>query len=214
MNKYYEEFNRILSTENKDTAVNFALDLLKKKTVTLEVLYTELLAPALTYFACPVADKELCIWKEHTRTSIIRTILECTYPYVIERRKLVPQKPEKIVVVCPTEEYHEIGAIIVNHFFLLTGFNSQYIGANTPKTDILTAIRALAPDYLALSVTSSYNLVVGKQITDEIKVKYPSVKIIIGGQAFLQKGALDQVAHDYYLPDAQSIPKMFGEATN
>jgi len=68
----------------------------------------------------------------------------------------------------------------------------------------------LSPDYLALSVTNYYNIVVAKQITDEIKAKYPHVKVIVGGQAFLQKGALEQVAHDYYLPDAERIASLFG----
>jgi len=212
MNPYFEEFNRILDSENKDAAVEFILNLLKEGRLSLESLYLDLLAPALSTFACPVADKDLCIWKEHTRTSIVRTSLECTYPYVIERRKQIKPNHKKVMVLTPSEEYHEIGAIIVNHYFLLAGFDSQYIGANTPKSDILKAVRALAPDYIAISVTNYYNIVVTKQITDEIKANYPDVKIIIGGLAFLQNGALEQVKHDYYMAEVQDAFKISREA--
>ncbi|MGD9886488.1 MAG: cobalamin-dependent protein [Bacilli bacterium] len=55
------------------------------------------------------------------------------------------------------------------------------MGANTPKHDILSAVSVFKPDYVAISVTNYYNLVVTKQITKAIKEKDPSVKIIVGG---------------------------------
>jgi methanogenic corrinoid protein MtbC1 len=117
------------------------------------------------------------------------------------------------MVLCPSEEYHEIGAIIVNNFFLLAGFNSQYIGANTPKQDIIMAVKALQPDYVALSVTNYYNIVITKQITEAIKSQYPAVKIIVGGQAFRQAGAIEQVTHDIYLKNVQEIDAIFNKAS-
>jgi len=208
MNKHYDQFISLLDAENKDASIEFALSLLEKQEITLEELYLELLAPSLQLFSCQIADKDLCIWKEHTRTSIVRTILECSYPYVIEKRKQVNLNHKKVVVLCPSEEYHEIGAIIVNHYFLLAGYDSQYIGANTPKQDIILAVRAFKPDYVALSVTNYYNIVITKQITDAIKEAYPSVKVIVGGQAFLQQGALEQVKHDYYLQNVKDVYRL------
>lgn len=205
MNKHYNQFISLLDAENKDASIEFALSLLEKQEITLEELYLELLAPSLQLFSCQIADRDLCIWKEHTRTSIVRTILECSYPYVIEKRKQVKLNHKKVVVLCPSEEYHEIGAIIVNHYFLLAGYDSQYIGANTPKQDIILAVRAFKPDYVALSVTNYYNIVITKQITDAIKDAYPTVKIVVGGQAFLQQGALEQVKHDYYLQNVKDV---------
>jgi methanogenic corrinoid protein MtbC1 len=205
MNSNYEGFIKLLDLEDKDKSVNYALELLKSKKVTLEELYLDFLAPALTTFVCQEKEKEICIWKEHTRTSIIRTILECTYPFVIERRNEIKKLHKKVVILTPSEEYHEIGAIIVNHFFMLAGFDSQYIGANTPKNDILMAVKAYQPDFVAISVTNYYNIVITKQITDGIKKNYPNVKIIVGGQAFLQHGAIDQISHDYYMQKASDV---------
>ncbi|MDY0064390.1 MAG: cobalamin-dependent protein [Bacilli bacterium] len=210
MKEQYEQFIQILEKENKDEAVSFVMELLEKDQITIEDLYNHLLGPALWNFHCQSEDQEICIWKEHARTSIIRTILECTYPYISKRRKSATLLNKKVVVFCPSEEYHEIGAIMVNHAFLLAGLESQYIGANTPKYDIYSAVRILKPDYVAISVTNYYNVVITKQITERLKQDFPQIKILIGGQAFKQIGAKEQVQYDQYLESLDDIDR-FGK---
>lgn len=100
--------------------------------------------------------------------------------------------------------------MIVTNYFLLNGFDAHYIGANTPKHDILTAVKALKPDFLALSVTNYYNLVITKQITDDLKALYPEVKIILGGLAFTKPGALDHLNYDYHLNTTEEIKNIAG----
>lgn len=210
MQDLYEKFINYLEQENKDDALLFIHDLLKSNTITLDMLYDDFIRPALTEFSCKSDDEDYCIWKEHTRTSIIRTILESTYPYLIELKKNVKLNQKRIVVVCPSEEYHEVGALIITNYFTLSGFEAMFIGANTPKEDILKAVKALKPDFLALSVTNYYNLVVTKRITDSIKTDYPHVKIIVGGQAFLHSGALNSIQYDYHLNSKEDILKFGG----
>ncbi|MBU0997134.1 MAG: cobalamin B12-binding domain-containing protein [Firmicutes bacterium] len=207
---YYNTFLKYLDDENRDASIDYALQLIQEQKVTLEEMYLEILTPSLTEFFCSNEDEEICIWKEHERTSIIRTILESLYVYVIHRKKQIPSKGKTVMVLCPSEEYHEIGAIIVSHFFALSGYDAKYIGANTPKNDIVSAVKALKPDMLALSVTNYYNIVVTKKITEEIKSKYPDVKIIVGGQAFSHKDALSQVQYDYHLSDLTTIASLEG----
>lgn len=209
-NMIFQQFLTYLDLEQKDQAIGYVLALLESNELSLEELYLQVLTPSLTGFVCDVEDHEICIWKEHIRTSIVRTILEATYPYVIKRKLDVQPLKKKVVVVCPSEEYHEIGAIIVSLLFALQGYESMYIGANTPKHDIISALKALAPDYIALSVTNYYNLVITKKITDEIKKNFPEIKIIVGGQAFHQLGALAQVTYDIYLENVESIKSIEG----
>lgn len=211
MHPYYEPFLKLVNEENKDEAMTYVLNLLKDKKIELYDLYDFFLRPVLNEFVCSSEDEEICIWKEHVRTSIVRTILESTYPYLIEIKKSVPKNNQKVVVVCPSEEFHEVGAIIVTNYFSLAGFDAQYIGANTPKNDILSAVKALKPDYLALSVTNYYNLVVTKQITEQVKGLFPNVKIIVGGNAFNKPGALDHLVYDYHLTHKEDIFKLGGK---
>lgn len=196
---FYHNFLKHLKAEDKQKAVQYALDLISENKVSLEELYLNILAPSLTTFECDEKDEEICIWKEHFRTSIIRTIIESCYVDVLERLKDVKKNHIKIVVLTPAFEYHEIGAIMNTHFMMLEGFDAHYIGANTPKPEILSAIRAYQPDFIALSVTNPYNIVVTKQTTDEIKRFFPEVGIILGGQAFKDAHNVEHLNYDYIL---------------
>lgn len=205
---HLKEFNRfmeMLDRERKDEAVSFAIGLLDKGTLSIEELYLELLAPSLHLFSCKAGDEEICIWKEHFRTSIIRTILESSYVYILKRIKKVQKIETKIVVMTPAFEYHEIGAIMNAHFMMLEGFDASYIGANTPKNEILSAIRAYHPDYVALSVTNPYNLVITKQITDDIRRFFPEVKIILGGQAFREPHNVEFLQYDEIMQSLEDL---------
>jgi MerR family transcriptional regulator, light-induced transcriptional regulator len=202
---YYQQLNEYLNQENKDAAVSYALSLLTNNALSLEELYQSVLTPALNLFVCPIADREVCIWKEHARTAIVRTILECTYPELIKRVQTVKPLHQSVLVVCPAEEYHEVGALIVANFFQLAGFTARFIGANTPKADILSAVKVLKPNYIAISVTNFYNVIQTKQITRDIHDRFPDVKIILGGTAFLQKSNLAAVEYDYHLTSFEDI---------
>jgi len=202
---YQEKFLNYLVHEDKQSAVEFAYQLLNEGTLTIEQLYLELLAPSLSKFYCIEEDEDICIWKEHFRTSVIRTILEMSYVFILKRLKEVKKINQKIVVLTPAFEYHEIGAIMNTHFMLLEGFDANYIGANTPKSEIIQAIRAYQPDYVALSVTNPYNLVITKQTTDEIRRFFPEVKIILGGQAFQDQKAMQSIAYDYILQSLDDL---------
>ena len=205
-----QTFLKYLNNEDKQNSVSYAIHLIESKKVSIEALYMHIIAPALMNYTCD-KDKSICIWKEHKRTSIIRTILESSYLYIVEERKQIKKINQKIIVLTPSFEYHEIAAIMVAHFLLLEGFKASYIGANTPKEEIISALKAYQPDYIALSVTNPYNIVITKQICDEIKIHYPNVKIILGGQAFLDQAALNDITYDFYLKDFIDIKKFAKE---
>lgn len=200
--KQYQAFLDLVVAEDKDQALTYILDLLEKGE-SVRNIYENFLIPSLSDYECLKKEEEICIWKEHTRTSIIRTILEASYAYLIKSKDKPIKK--KIITVCPQEEYHEIGAIIANNYLSLVGFDASYIGANTPSDDILSAVKVLQPDYIALSVTNYYNLVITKRLTERIRQEFPNVKIIVGGQAFSHPESLNQITYDYNLNTFEDI---------
>jgi MerR family transcriptional regulator, light-induced transcriptional regulator len=203
--KIYQTFLSLLDKEDKDQTVSYILTMLESNEITLKEIYDELLRPSLVGFTCKEQDEDICIWKEHIRSSIVRTILECTYPYVMKEKAKQNQLQKKIIVVCPREEFHEIGAIIVTHYMNLAGFDAMFIGANTPNDQIVSAIPAFHPDYIAFSVTNFYNIVATKIVTDAITSLYPHIKIIVGGQAFQEPSSLKTVKHHYYFGSSDDV---------
>lgn len=207
----YLRFTQYLDREDKPGAVSYIQKLLSDGLSPVD-LFQDFLVPALANWSCPIEDREACIWKEHARTAIVRTILEMAYPAVAEAKKTVNPVGKSVIVVCPSEEFHEVGPLIVANYFELAGFEARYIGANTPKDDILSAVKVLKPDYLALSVTSFYNVVQTRKVLEEVLQKHPHVQLIIGGTAFLHEGNRLAVPHDHYLRSFEDIAALAKEA--
>jgi methanogenic corrinoid protein MtbC1 len=209
MEKRLKKFLHFLDEENKDEAILFIHKLLDDGASIIDI-YEHFIIPSLRDYHCNSNEEEICIWKEHTRTSIIRTILESTYPYLIQSKK-EKKVNQFIVVACPQEEYHEIGAIISANYFNLMGFDVKYIGANTPSFEIKSAIKIMEPDFLALSVSNDYNLIQTKKLIESLKSDFPQLKIILGGRAAMLHAKDVNVQYDYLLNSLDDIQKFRGD---
>ena len=185
MKNIYDRFVDYLLREDKAGAIRYAIEVLETGSIAVNDLYEMVLGPALNQFHCPENDAT-CIWREHVRTSIVRSIVEICYPYVLKAKEapgFVAVK-KTVLVVCPPEEYHEVGARMAADFFELAGFDVVYVGANTPNRDILSAVEHVRPDVLAVSVTNYYNLVKAHAFIEAIAASHPSIRIVLGGAAF------------------------------
>lgn len=193
-----------LDNENKDGCVKLALEALETEKFSIPTLYEEVLKPSLYSF--DNCNDDDCIWKEHIRSSIVRTVIECIYPYVIKYKKQAEPSGSSVVLICPEKEYHEIGLRMIDDFFSLNGFETIFIGSNTPKSQVLNAVIKKNPKYLAISVTDYYLLFEAQRMIQNIKNISDSVKIIVGGNAF--KANLDligEIGGDIYLETYQDI---------
>lgn len=204
---YLEKMKELIKDEDRFNAVLYSLDLLEQNKLDLVTLYQDVLSVVLREIDCNLS-KEECIWKEHVKSAIVRSVLEACFPYVIKESQKVTQKNKTVLIVCPSEEYHEIGAKMAYDFFLLHGYNAVFIGANTPTEEILSAVKYSNPDYLAISVTDKYNLIKARQIVNHVKKAKEEVKIIIGGLAFTDQQTRDQIEYDYHLTSFASFAKV------
>lgn len=190
----------LIKDNEKTKAVNLALSMLDEQKITIVDLYQTILMPALNEIECAEEDTK-CIWQEHIRTNIVRTIIESAYVYIVQYLKDNKVKPlnKKVLVVCPTDEYHEIGARMATDFFMLNGYDVTYIGANSPLEVIVSAVEVEQPDILAVSVTNIYHLSATKHMVEVIKNTSPKVKVYGGGQAFSSPRTKEAVSPDEVL---------------
>lgn len=195
MREVYQEFLSALDREDKERAVRLVVELLDEGKVGIVQLYDELLAPSLNEWECAETDGDLCVWKEHVRSSIVRTILEVVYPYVLRERdaKGVPRRGVSVAVLCPPDELHEIGPRMVADFFTLSGYDVTFVGANTPIDDFIEGVGHLRPRYVAIGVTNYYNLVALRRAVERIRGRLPEgTEVIVGGSAFASNPGLAQ----------------------
>lgn len=92
-----------------------------------------------------------------------------------------------MVAACAAGEMHEMGLRMVADMFELEGWDTYYLGANTPNDSILQTIIDLKPDMVALSASIHYNLVAVKDLIRLIRntPDISNIKIIVGGRPFL-----------------------------
>ena len=200
-----DKIPKLINEHNRDEAVLAVKSLFEQNKITITELY-DILRETLYAIDCKEGDKE-CIWKEHIKSAIVRTIIEISYPYLLKEVEKVLTKDKKVLVVCPPEEYHEIGAKMAHDYFLLNGYNSIFIGANTPVEVIMDALQFENPDYIAISVTNYYNVINTKKLITKIKEVYPAITVLVGGQAFT-KESISSVNADKHITDFDSIKNL------
>jgi methanogenic corrinoid protein MtbC1 len=184
---YQETFREHLAHCRREEALRFSGMLLKEGLVTVPELYERVLTPALnSVFVCRENEDDT-IWREHVMSGIVRSAVEASFPYVLRARdELSLSAPlGKAMLACPEEEYHELGARMGADFYVMAGYETIFIGANTPRANILSAARALKPAIVSLSVSNYLNLVPLGRIVAELRAGLPGgTKIFVSGGAF------------------------------
>jgi len=172
---------KALEAEDKKTAVKIYKEILSSAEYGIKEIYNDFIISPMKKWNCNFEEEDLCIWKEHIMSSILHTLVECTYP-VISRLSSNYGNGKKVIITCPTEELHDLGIRIISDLFELSGYNVIYAGNNTPLKTIIKAIEYENPDIVIISVTTKYNLIFAMKIIKAIVEKTPKQKIIIGGQ--------------------------------
>lgn len=188
MNDQYETFLALLKVKDKAKCVAWAIDAVDSGKLSLLDLYMQVLTPALASVACTGEDIASCIWNEHVSTNIVRTIVENMYTRVLKLREARCREknaPGRIVLIlCPPEEYHDVGARMVADYFTIAGHEVIFIGSNTPKNALLAAVQETKPEYIGISVSNPYHVFGLKKLVDALKTAgQPGTKVIVGGAA-------------------------------
>jgi methanogenic corrinoid protein MtbC1 len=202
-----------LDREDKETAVTLVTRSLEAGELGIVQLYEEVLAPAQNEWECE-GDEGTCIWREHVRSSIVRTIVEIAYPHVLRERGARGITPNgvPVTVLCPPEELHEIGPRMVADYFTLAGYDVTFVGANTPIDTIISGVASTRPRYVAVSVTNHYNLVALRRTVERIRDRLPEgTEIIVGGRAIeANPDLVRELGADIALASFDDIVKLDG----
>jgi len=183
------EFFQLLELEDRAGCINYALEGLDSKKFNIPELYENIMGPSLSQSEVCSLDDDGCIWREHIKTAIIRTVIECCWTRVDLFSKNTEPLHQSALVLCPEKEMHEIGARMAADFFSLVGYKSIFIGANTPREQIKAAVIKEKPAIVAVSVTDFYHLVEAEKAIHKLKEVLEShhitgTSIFVGGYAF------------------------------
>ena len=186
----YFDYLSSLMEGDKAACTRIVSDLIEKN-VDVKEIYTDLIQKAMYRIGHLWEHNRSSIATEHIATKITESLLALMYPKIYTTEKI----GKKAIVTCVDKEFHEIGPKIVSDFFELHGWESTFLGANTPRSEVINIIREKQPDVVGISNNFYINFVRLLKMVEEIKTIYPDQDIIVGGQAINED--IDSALHNY-----------------
>lgn len=144
-------------------------------------IYLKIFQPAQYEVGRLWMSNQISVAKEHFCSAATQMIMSQLYPYIFNNEK----KGKTFIGACVGGELHEIGIRMVADFFEMEGWDTYYLGANTPASVLINAAEEYQADVLGLSVALPYHRSLLKDTISQIRQsKYArDLKIIIGGVA-------------------------------
>ncbi|MDI6644133.1 MAG: cobalamin-dependent protein [Methanobacteriaceae archaeon] len=149
---------------------------------------------------------QITVAQEHYCSAVTQMVMSQLYPYIFQGKK----NGHQMVATCVAGEMHEIGIRMVADLFEMDGWDSYYLGANTPHESILDTIKSLNPEILAISASIHYNVMAAARLIDKIKESSSTnLKILVGGRPFLLAPDLwKKIGAHGFASNAQEAVKM------
>jgi methanogenic corrinoid protein MtbC1 len=176
------QFIQSLIQGDRQAASRLVLDAVEDG-LSVPEIYLNVLQPTLYEIGRLWQTKRIHVAREHFCTAAIKSIMSQLHrPVAANGEKTGPI----IVTTCVAGDQHDIGIQMVADFFEMAGWESYYLGANTPTDSVVNELIERRADVLGISVTiTSYipalaGLILAVRRTPECK----EVKILVGGYPF------------------------------
>jgi methanogenic corrinoid protein MtbC1 len=196
-----KEYLDALLAGQKHTASRLILDAIEKGT-SIKDIYLEVFQKTQYELGRLWCMNKISVAQEHYSSAATQLIMSQLYPQIFAREKI----GRGLVAACVNGELHEIGIRMVADFFEIVGWDTYYMGANTPDSSIIQAIERIHPHILALSATMPFHQSHLKKTIASVRASDPnySVKIIVGGHALnTSKELWKQLGADGYASNAE-----------
>jgi len=122
------------------------------------------------------------IAQEHYFSAATQLIMSRIAPHVFSAERV----DRRLVAACVSGETHQIGLRIVADFFEMAGWDTYFLGADTPALAILEAVETMQPDILGISATMPYHVRTVAEVIRDVRASEAGaqVRILVGGGVF------------------------------
>ncbi|HEY0079596.1 MAG TPA: cobalamin-dependent protein [Pyrinomonadaceae bacterium] len=150
---------------------------------------------------------QVSVAQEHYCTAATQLIMAQLYPRIFRTEK----NGRRVVATSIAGELHEIGIRIITDFFEMEGWDTYYLGANSPTAAILQALAERRADALAISATMTFHIRPVENLIAAVRASQDlhAVKILVGGYPFnIEPELWKRVGADAYAADASEAVEM------
>jgi MerR family transcriptional regulator, light-induced transcriptional regulator len=143
---------------------------------------------------------QINVAQEHYCTAATQVVIAQLYPYLFAKSRKGP----RLVATCVSGELHEIGARIVADFFEMEGWDTYFLGANTPVESVVRTVDERQADILAISATMTFHIGQVRALIAAARSRGLKARVLVGGYPFnIASDLWRNVGADGYAPDAQ-----------
>jgi MerR family transcriptional regulator, light-induced transcriptional regulator len=147
-------------------------------------------------------SNQISVATEHFCSAATQSIMAQLYPHIFSTNRV----SQTLVAACVGGELHEIGIRMVTDFFEMEGWDTYYLGANSPASGILKAVEENEANVVGLSAAMPYHRSLLRETIQQIRNSSTgkNVKILIGGNALNHdKDKWGDFGADGYAPNAE-----------
>lgn len=145
---------------------------------------------------------QISVAEEHYCTAVTQLIISQLYPRIFATKR----KDRRLVATCVAGELHELGMRMVADFFEMEGWDTFYLGANTPTSDVVQSVVKHEADVLGVSATIPFHVSDVADLIAAVRAHEGcrDVKILVGGYPFnVAPDLWKRVGADVYAQDAE-----------
>ena len=146
-------------------------------------------------------SNKISVAQEHYCSAATQLIMSQLYPHIFSTERI----GRTLVAACVGGELHEIGIRTVSDFFEMEGWDTYYMGANTPTESVVKAVSEREADILGISATMPFHRSALRQLISTVRERDDTqgVKILVGGYTLRESPELwKQVGADGFAPSA------------
>jgi methanogenic corrinoid protein MtbC1 len=147
-------------------------------------------------------NNQINVAQEHYCTAATQVIMSQLYPYMFRHEK----NGHRLIATCVNGELHELGIRMVADFFEMEGWDTYYLGANTPVKSLLESLSQFEAEIICISTTINFNVSAAAELITSVRKSADAskIKILAGGRPFnIAPDLWWKIGADGYAVDAQ-----------
>ena len=180
---------------------NKAQDLLNQafSVFSIDKVVHDILAQLLVRVGDLWENEKITIAHEHFTSAFLRSRIGMIF-HTLPVDGYLP----KVMAVCSSGEYHELGLLIFTLYLRRKGFEVIYLGSSIPEDDIETVVEDTDPKILFLSCTLMANLPRCLDLVDRLDQRFSDLTIGVGGAAIGHlRGEKRQAYESFFVGDSK-----------
>ena len=156
--------------------------------LSLQELYLDVLQPVQHDIGWLWQTGKISVGHEHYCTNATQLLMASLYPRLFKPGK----KGLRLLAACVEGELHELGVRMLADVFEMEGWNTDFLGANTPQESVIQMLEATEADVLAIGISMYYHLDKVEQLVSATKKHFKGDEpvILVGGYPFRNVDAL------------------------